>query len=54
MSVVLNNTKYPSRDVMADFGAQQFSEYFRMFSCFSQDYYGIDQLLTSGSFLDRL
>ena len=53
MSVVLNDTKYPSRDVMADFGAQQFSEYYRMFSCVSQDYYGIDQLL-SGSFVDPI
>ena len=25
-----------------------------MFSCFSQDYYGIHQLLTSGSFLDPI
>ena len=53
MSVILNNTKYPSRDVLADFVAQQFIEYYRMFSCFSQDHYGIDQIL-SGSFLDAI
>ena len=53
MSVKLNDIKYPSRDVMADFGTQQFIEYYQMFSSFSQDYYGIDQLL-SGSFLDPI
>ena len=53
MSVVLNDTKYPSRDVMADFGKQQFIEYYRMFSNFAQDYYGINPM-TSGSFMDPI
>ena len=53
MSVVLNYTKYTSRDVIADFGKQQFIEYYRMFSSFAQDYYGIDPL-TSGSFMDPI
>ncbi len=53
MSVVLNDTKYPGRDVMADFKKQQFIEYYRMFSSFSQDYYGLDPI-TSGTFMDPL
>ena len=53
MSVVLNDTKYPGRDVMADFAKQHFIEYYRMFSSFSQDYYGLDPL-TSGTFMDPL
>ena len=53
MSVVLNDTKYPARDVIADFAKHQYIEYYRMFSNFSQDYYGIDQL-TSRTFMDPL
>ena len=53
MSVKLNDTKYPGRDVTADFGKQQFVEYYRMFSSFSQDYYGLDPL-TSGNSMDLL
>ena len=53
MSVVLNDTRYPGRDVMADFGKHQFIEYYRMFSSFAQHYYGLDPL-TSGSFMDPL
>ena len=53
MSVVLNDTKYPGRDVIADFGKQQFIEYYRMFSNFAQDYYGLDPL-TSRTFMDPL
>ena len=53
MSVVLNDTKYPGRDVRADFSKHQFLEYYRMFSSFAQDYYGIDPL-TSGNFMDPL
>ena len=53
MSVVLNDTKYPARDVRADFSKHQFLEYYRMFSSFAQDYYGIDPL-TSGNFMDPL
>ena len=51
MSVVLNDTKYPGRDVTADFAKHQFIEYYRMFSNFAQDYYGLDPL-TSGNFMD--
>ena len=53
MSVVLNDTKYPGRDVIADFAKHQFIEYYRMFSNFSQDYYGLDPL-TSRTFMDPL
>ena len=53
MSVVLNDTKYPGRDVRADFSKHQFMEYYRMFSSFAQDYYSIDPL-TSGNFMDLL
>ena len=53
MSVVLNDTKYPARDVIADFAKHQYIEYYRMFSNFSQDFYGIDQL-TSRTFMDPL
>ena len=53
MSVTLNDTKYPARDVRADFAKHQFIEYYRMFCSFAQDYYGIDPL-TSGNFMDPI
>ena len=53
MSVTLNDTKYPARDVRADFAKNQFIEYYRMFSGFAQDYYGIDPLM-SKNFMDPL
>ena len=53
MSVKLNDTKYPARDVTADFAKQKFVEYYQMFSKFSQDYYGLDPL-TSGTSIDLL
>ena len=53
MNVVLNDTKYPGRDIRADFSKHQFIEYYRMFSSFAQDYYGIDPLM-SGNFMDPL
>lgn len=53
MSVVLNDTKYPGRDVRADFSKHQFVEYYRMFSSFARDYYGIDPLM-SGNFMDLM
>ena len=53
MSVILNDTKYPARDVIVDFEKNQFIEFYQMFSSFSQDYYGLDPL-TSGTFLDPL
>ena len=53
MSVKLNDTKYPARDVTADFAKHKFVEYYKMFSNFSQDYYGLDPL-TSGTSIDLL
>ena len=53
MSVVLNDTKYPGRDVTADFEKHQFIEYYQMFNSFAQDYYGLDPL-TSRNFMDPL
>ena len=53
MSVVLNDTKYPARDVIADFSKHQYIEYYQMFSNFAQDYYGLDPL-TSRTFMDPL
>ena len=53
MSVVLNDTKYPSRDVIIDFSKHQFIEHYRMFSNFAYDYYGMDPV-TSGTFMDPL
>ncbi len=49
----MNDTKYPSRDVIVDFSKHQFIEYYRMFSNFAYDYYGLDPL-TSGTFMDPL
>lgn len=51
ISVLLNDTKYPARDVMADFPKHKFVEYYKMFTSFSQDYYGLDPL-TVGNFVD--
>ena len=51
VSVVLNDTKYPARDITADFPKHKFVEYYKMFTSFSQDYYGLDPL-TVGNFVD--
>ena len=51
VSVVLNDTKYPARDVTADFDKHKFVEYYKMFTEFTRDYYGRDPL-TVGNFVD--
>ena len=51
LSVVLNDTKYPAKDITADFAKHQFIEYYKMFNDFAQDYYGIDPL-TVGNCMD--
>ena len=51
VSVILNDTKYPARDVIADFAKHKFIEYYKMFTEFTRDYYGLDPL-TVGSFVD--
>jgi len=51
VSVVLNDTKYPARDVIADFPKHKYVEYYKMFTEFSRDYYGLDPLTVS-NFVD--
>ena len=51
VSIILNDTKYPARDVRADFPKHKFVEYYKMFIDFSRDYYGLDPL-TVGNFVD--
>ena len=51
VSVVLNDTTYPARDVIADFRKHRYVEYYKMFTEFARDYYGVDPL-TVGNFVD--
>ena len=51
VSVVLNDTKYPAQDVTASFPKHQFAEYYKMFTDFGRDYYGLDPL-TVGNWVD--
>ena len=47
VSVVLNDTKYPVRDVIAGFKKHRYVEYYKMFTEFARDYYGVDPLIVS-------
>ena len=47
VSVILNDTKYPARDVIADFLKHKYVEYYKMFTEFARDYYGLDPLTVS-------
>ena len=51
VSVILNDTKYPARDVIADFPKHRYVEYYKMFTEFTRDYYGLDPL-TATNFVD--
>ena len=51
VSVILNDTKYPSRDVIADFPKHKYVEYYKMFTDFTRNYYHMDPL-TVGNFVD--
>ena len=51
VSVILNDTKYPARDVIADFPKHKYVEYYKMFTEFARDYYGLDPLTVS-NFVD--
>ena len=51
VSVILNDTRYPARDVSADFKKHRYVEYYKMFTDFSREYYGLDPL-TVGNFVD--
>ena len=51
VSVILNDTKYPARNVIADFPKHKYIEYYKMFTEFARDYYGLDPLTVS-NFVD--
>ena len=51
VSVILNDTKYPARDVITDFPKHKYVECCKMFSEFTRDYYGLDPLTVS-NFVD--
>ena len=53
ISVIMNDTKYPARDIIADFPKHQYIEYYKMFTEFARDYYGLDPLTTS-NFVDPI
>ena len=53
ISVVLNDIKYPARDIYADFKKHKFIEYYKSFTDFARDYYGLDPL-TVGNFIDPI
>ena len=53
VSIVLNDIKYPARDIRADFKKHKFIEYYKNFSDFARDYYGLDPL-TAGNFIDPI
>ena len=53
VSVVLNDTKYPARDVIADFPKHRYVEYYKMLTDFTRDYYGLDPL-TVCNFVDMV
>ena len=47
----MNDAKYPARDVIADFPKHKYVEYYKMFTEFARDYYGLDSLTVS-NFVD--
>lgn len=51
MSVILNDTKYPARDIIVDFKKHTYVEYYKMFTDFTRNYYGMDPLTVS-NFVD--
>ena len=51
ISIKLNDTRYPARDIVADFAKHQYVEYYKMFTDFARDYYGLDPL-TCGNWVD--
>ena len=44
ISIKLNDTRYPARDIVADFAKHQYAEYYKMFTDFTHDYYRLDPL----------
>ena len=53
ISVVLNDVKYPARDMHADFAKHNYIGYYKSFVDFARDYYGLDPL-TVGNFIDPI
>ena len=53
VNLVLNDTTYPARDVIADFKKHRYVEYYKMFIEFARDYYWLDPL-TVGNFVDNI
>ena len=49
VSGILNDTKYPACDVIADSCKHKYVEYYKMFTEFTRDYYGLDPLTVSNS-----
>ena len=49
MSVVINDTEYPPLDVNANFTKNQYVHFYKMFTDFGRDYYGIELLVSSTS-----
>ena len=47
VNVVLNDTTYPAHDVIADFKKHSYIEYYKMFTKFARDYYGVEPLTVS-------
>ena len=47
VSIILNDAKYPARDAIADFPKHKYVEYYKMFTEFARDYYGLDPLTVS-------
>ena len=53
VNVILNDTRYPARDVIVDFTMHPYVEYYKMFTDFTRDYYGLDPL-TCGNWVDMI
>ena len=53
ISIKLNDTRYPARDIVADFAKHKYVEYYKMFTDFARDYYGLDPL-TCGNWVDMI
>ena len=47
VSVVLNDTTYPARDVIADVKKHRYVEYYKLFTEFAREYNGVDPLTVS-------
>ena len=53
INIVMNDIKFPARDIIADFPKHKYIQYYRMFAEFTSSYYGLDPLTTS-NFVDLI